>query len=128
MKSLLDRLRREHRRRFVHDQQTRVLQQAAHDLHALALAHRQTVHVALRIDIEPVIRRYLADALAERLQVEFIVEGERDVFADRQRIEQRKMLEHHADAELSRRRRTADLDRLAVPTESRPRRDAPRRR
>ena len=38
---LIGLLRSEHRGRFVHDEQARLLQQAAHDLDALALAHRE---------------------------------------------------------------------------------------
>ncbi len=33
------------------------------------------------------------------------------------RLEQREVLEHHADAELARRRRAADLDGLALPAD-----------
>src|SRR5258705_8182163 len=55
-------LRCEHRSGLVHDQKTRTLQQAAHDFDALPFAHRQAVNMTLRIDVESVIGRYLADA------------------------------------------------------------------
>ena len=38
-----------------------------------------------------------------------------DVFRNRQCLEQREMLEHHADAELARSARAGDRDRLALP-------------
>ena len=50
LEELAHRLRRQHRRRLVHDQELRVLQQAADDLDALALADRQRVHEPARID------------------------------------------------------------------------------
>ena len=43
-------LRRQHRGRLVHDQQLRILQQAADDLDALALADRKIVHAAVGIE------------------------------------------------------------------------------
>jgi hypothetical protein len=110
-------LRREHRSRFVHDQKTRVLQQTPHDFDALPLTHRQAVHMALRVDIESVIRRHFADAPRQRLQVERFVERKRDVLAHRQRLEQREMLEHHADTELARGRGTRDLHGLPLPAD-----------
>ncbi len=44
---------RQHRGGLVHDEQPRRLQQAAHDLDALALAHRHAVHQSLRIEWQP---------------------------------------------------------------------------
>ena len=50
----LDLLRRQHRGRLVHDQQLRVLQQAADDLDPLPLADRERVHVARRVERQAV--------------------------------------------------------------------------
>ena len=44
-----------------------------------------------------------------------LVEREHDVLGSGQRIEQREMLEHHADAELPRHAGTGDPDGLALP-------------
>ena len=55
-------------------------------------------------------------------------ERQRDVLGDRQRLEQREMLEHHADAELARRGRAGDRDRLRPSSGFRPRSAAASRR
>ena len=55
-------LRRQNRRRFVHDQQGRVLQQAPHYLNPLALANRQRVHVAVGIERQPILGRNFPDS------------------------------------------------------------------
>ena len=62
-------LRRQHRRRLVHDQELRVLQQAADDLDALALADRQRVHEPARIDRQPVALRHFDDPPRQRVEV-----------------------------------------------------------
>ena len=58
LEQLAHRLRRQHRRRLVHDQQPRVLQQAAHDLDALALADR---HACARAAADRPAGRSVAD-------------------------------------------------------------------
>ena len=58
----LDLLRRQHRGRLVHDQQLRLLQQAAHDLDALPLADRQVVHRLVGIEMQAVGLGDLRDA------------------------------------------------------------------
>ena len=111
----LDRLRRQHRRRLVHDEEVRVLQQAADDLDALALADRHRVHVPAGIERQPVPGRHVADARRQVGPGARGVEREGDVLGDRQRLEQREVLEHHADAELARLRRVGHRHRPAVP-------------
>jgi hypothetical protein len=108
------RLRGEHRRRLVHDEQPRLLQQAAHDLDALPLPDRHRVHVPPRIERQAVALRDIADARGQRPRVG-VVDREPDVLADGQRVEQREMLEHHADAELARLRRAGEHDLLSHP-------------
>ena len=108
-------LRRQHGGRLVHDQKPRVDEQAANDLDALPLADRQRMHAAAWIDRQPVALGYFADALRERHERRVTRQRERDVLDDRQRLEQREMLEHHADAELARVRGACDDDRLAFP-------------
>ena len=111
------RLRRQHGRRLVHDQQCRRLQQRADDLDALSLGHRQRVHRAFRVERKSVSLRYLAHARRQVRDGPRGVLRERDVFGDGQRLEQREMLEHHRDAEASRPRRIRDDDGLAVPAD-----------
>ena len=108
-------LGRQHGGRFVHDQQTRLLQQAAHDLDALALADGKIVHRAVRIEGEPVGGRDFDDAPAQAPALSRVVDGESDVLRHGQRLEQGKMLEHHADAQTPGGVRARDPDRLALP-------------
>ena len=116
-KKLLDLLRREHGGRLVHDEQLRIEQQAAHDLDTLPLAHRQVGHVPVGVERQSVSLADLADAPREEPGLLRPVEPERHVLADRQRLEQRKMLEHHADAQRPRRMRVGDDGRGAVPAD-----------
>ena len=112
-------LRRQDRRRLVHDQKPRVLQQAAHDLDALSLADRHRMHVPLGLERKAIAARDVDDPLAQpggpaRRRMR------RDVLGDGQRLEQREMLEHHADAKSARMRRDcrsspARLPRAIVP-------------
>ncbi len=91
-------LRRQHRGRLVENQQLRILHQRAHDLDALALADRQPPDLALRIERQAVVARDLREPRRHVGKAFFAVEAERDVLGDRQIVEQREMLEHHADA------------------------------
>ena len=61
----LDLLRGEHRGRLVHDDQARVLQQAADDLDALALADRELADQARRVELQSVIVGDLDDPAAQ---------------------------------------------------------------
>ena len=104
LEQLLDLLRRQHRGRLVHDQQLRVLQQAAHDLDALALADRQRVHARARDRAAGRRRRHdLAMRLASAVHVGDARRAPSAMFSEHgQRLEQREVLEHHADAERAR--------------------------
>ena len=110
-------LRGEHRGRLVHDEQARLLEQAAHDLDALALAYRQVRDQRGGRERQPVLHRHPRDALAERHEIEPPGQGERDVLGDGKRLEQREVLEDHADPEPPGRGRARDGDRLAAPPE-----------
>ena len=94
----------------------RIEQQRAHDLDALALAHAQRRDDAARIELQPVSVEHFADLGLELALRNFGVEAERDVLEHRQRLEQREVLEHHADAEPARRARVVDADRLRRPS------------
>ena len=106
-------LRRQHRGRLVHDQELRVLQQRPDDLDALALADRQAVHRRTRLERQPEALPGLAHAPRELL--ERARHRERDVLDDGERLEQREVLEHHADAELARPRRARHAHRRPAP-------------
>ena len=110
----LDGLRREHRSRLVEDQQLRAGQQRAHDLDPLALADRQRVHRALRVDVQTIGAGHLDDAPRDLGQRARTVESEPDVLGHGQRVEQAEVLVDHADAELARLRRAGHLHRRAV--------------
>ena len=69
-------LRRQHRGRLVHDQQPRLLQQAAHDLDALPFTDRQVGHQRGGLQRQAVFARHAGDALAEGAGIECTAHGE----------------------------------------------------
>ena len=114
LEKLLDFLRRQHRGRLVHDQEPGFEQKRAHDLDALALADTQRRDDPARIELEPIGLEDPIELGQEFAWREARVEAERDVLQDRHRLEQREVLEHHADAEAARGARIGDADRRAV--------------
>ena len=112
-----DRLRREYRGWLIHDKQLWILQQAAHDFDALALAHRQIMHQSLWGDRQAVVFGHLFDALGQRAHTNFFVHCQRDIFDHSQGFKQGKMLEHHTDTERACLRRGFDLDFLPIPND-----------
>ncbi|OIQ81149.1 hypothetical protein GALL_370780 [mine drainage metagenome] len=98
-----DRLRRQHRSWFVEDQQPRLGQQRTDDLDALALADRQRVQRPPRIDVEAVVGGDALDARGDLRQWRAARLAEPDVLGNADALEQREMLKHHRDAELTRR-------------------------
>ena len=113
---LLHRLRRQHRGRLVEDQQLRVGEQRADDLHPLHLAHRQRVHRPRGSMSQAVLGGLGRDAARHLGQRQARVQAEPDVLGHRQRVEQAEVLEHHADAQRARLLRVAHVHRLAVPS------------
>jgi len=111
-------LRGKHRGRFVEDQQADVLHQAADDLHPLALADGQAVHQPLRLQRHAVALRDLTDL---RLQLLWRTgpgaQRQGDVLRDRERLEQREVLEHHADAAFAGLGRVAHGHPFALPVD-----------
>src|SRR3546814_4978225 len=69
------------------------------DLDALALADGEGVDVALGIERQAVGLADLAHPRGQRAAVLGLVQPERHVLQNRHRLEEREMLEHHADAE-----------------------------
>ncbi len=95
---LIHLLRREHRGRFVHDEELGVLQQAAHDLDALADAHGQVADHPVRVERQAVFGADGPDPLGQFAPRWRRLHAERDVLGDTHRLEEREMLEHHRDA------------------------------
>ena len=114
LEELGDLLRRQHRGRLVHDQELRVQQQRTDDLDPLPLADRERRDRAVGIERQPVLRQHRADALLELGVGEFRVEAERDVLEHGQRLEQREVLEDHADPDGARGLGARDVDGEAV--------------
>ena len=108
-------LRRQHRGRLVENDQLRILQQCADDLDTLAFADGQVGHMRMRIERQAIGMRQIGRLLGDPCQRDARIHRQGDVFGDGQRLEQRKMLEHHADAELARRTRAGDAHRLSLP-------------
>ena len=97
--------------------QARLLEETAYDLDALAFADREVRDEGGRLERQAVLRRHACDPLAERREVEPAGRRKRDVLRYRQRLEQREVLEHHADPEAPGGRGVGDGDRLATPAE-----------
>ena len=109
------RLWRQHRCRLVHDQQLRLLQKTAHDFYALPLAHRHAVDEALGIDGQTVAIRDFDDVGREFIPRDAMIECQRDVLRNGQRLEQQEVLEHHADAHAPRGRGIRDRPDPTLP-------------
>ncbi len=114
LEQLLDFLRRQHRGRLVHDQEARVEQERAHDFDALAFADAQGRDDAARIELELVSFEHPVELGQKFARGKARVEAKRDILQDRHRFEQREMLEHHADAEPTRRAGIGDANGRAV--------------
>ena len=107
-------LRRQHGGGLVHDEKARALHEAARDLDPLSLAHGEIVHRPLRLQGEAVVPCGATNALGEPPRLGSL-EAEGDVLGHGQRLEEREMLEHHADAEAPGHGGARDLDGLALP-------------
>ncbi len=112
-------LRCEHGRRFVQDEKFGVLHQRPNDFDALAFAHRELPDLTFGVQRQPVIAGDLLEPRGDLLELLPAVEPERDVFRDREIVEQREVLEHHADAERARLGRPGEDDLLVLASASR---------
>ena len=113
-KQLLYRLRGEHRGGLVEDEQLRIGQQGANDLHPLHLAHTQGVHGAAGVGVQPVFGGLGGDALGDFRQRQRFVQAQPHVLGHGERVKQTEVLKHHADAQRPRLLRVANMHRLAV--------------
>ena len=113
-KEFFHRLGREHRGRFVQDEQLRVGEQRADDFHPLHLAHAQGVDRALGVDVQAILRGFLANAAGHLIQAQALVQTEPDVLGHRDGVKQIEMLEHHADAQSARLFGVAHMGHLAI--------------
>ena len=98
-------LRGQDRGRLVHDEQARILQQAADDLDPLPLARRQAGDAAGGVQRQAIGLADLGDAAGQVGARRRVLHPQRHVLGHGQRVEQRKMLEHHGDAGSPRRAR-----------------------
>ena len=94
-----DSLGREHGGGLVQDQQLGVGHQGAHDFNALALTDAEVVHRAGGVDLQAVFAGHLADAGGDLGQAHGLVQAQPDVLGHAEGVEQREVLEHHADAQ-----------------------------
>ena len=109
------RLGGQHRGRLVEDEESRALEEAAHDLDPLAFADGQVVEQPAGVERHPVPLGELAHARRDRGKVEGLVHRDGDVLGDGHRLEQREVLVDHADAEMAGGGRARNADRLPVP-------------
>ncbi len=107
-------LRGQHAGRLVHDQELRLQQQRTYDLDALALADRERGYDAVRVELQPVLVHDPRDLVGQLPAAMRPVHAERDVLEHRQRLEQREVLEHHANAHRARAPGAGDRDGCAV--------------
>ncbi len=91
------------------------MHQRPHDFDALALTDRQLPHLASGIERKPVDIGHVLKPRRHVLEFFLAVEAERHVFGDGQIVEQRKMLEHHADAARAGFRGAGENHPLALP-------------
>ena len=97
-KQLVGLLRGQHRGRLVQDQEFGILHQRPDDFDALALADRQLPDLAFGIERKAVDIGHLLQTRGHVLERFLAVEPQRHVFGDGEIVEQREVLEHHADA------------------------------
>ena len=110
-------LRGQHRCRLVEDDEVRVLQQGADDLDALPLADRQIGDMGARIERQAVVPGQGRGFVGDPVDGDPAIQRQGDVLGDGERLEQRKVLEDHADAGLSRLARAADRHRRSAPVD-----------
>ena len=101
--------------RLVHDQELGVLKQAADDFDALTLADGQGVDFAPGVERQAVGFGYFDDAAVELPHVGLAFKAQGYVLQHGHAVEQREMLEHHADAETAGGVGIGEGDGLAVP-------------
>ena len=109
-------LRGQYRGWLIEDQEFRILHQRPDDFDALALTDRQLPNLPLRIERQAVHPGHLLQAGGHVLERFLAVEAERHVLGDGEIVEQREMLEHHADAARAGLRRSGKNHFLAAPT------------
>ena len=115
---IVDLLRREHRGRFVEDEQRRVPVERLDDLDPLSLADRELPDHGVGVDDEPVALGQLADPRGDGAEVgerpARRPEPERDVLGDRERVHEHEVLVDHPDPVRDRICGRGDADRQPV--------------
>ena len=92
-------LRGQHRGGLVENDKLRVLQECADDLDTLALSYGQVGNMGVRVERKTVSDGQFGRLLCQLRDRDLLIERQRDVFSNRQRLEQGEMLKDHADAE-----------------------------
>mmetsp|Transcript_6590 Transcript_6590/g.27250 ORF Transcript_6590/g.27250 Transcript_6590/m.27250 type:complete len:361 (-) Transcript_6590:4200-5282(-) len=114
-------LRRQHRGRFVEDQDPGAAVQGLQDLQPLQLAHRQVGHDGVKGHLQPGLGHQRLELGAHPglggRQEETAFGAEHDVFQAAQRVDQHEVLVHHANAQGDGLLGVGDLDRLTVDLE-----------
>jgi hypothetical protein len=110
----LDRGRRQHRSRFVEDEELRLLEKAAHDLDPLALADRKVVDMSEGVDRHPISHAEGLHLVGAAAKVEGTVRGGGDVLHHRRRLEEGEVLVDHLDPERARQAWIVAPDALAL--------------
>jgi hypothetical protein len=108
-------LRREHGGGLVQNQKLRVLQQAAHDFDTLPLAGRERPHRPVGLERETVGAAHIRELRTHFGDAPIARERDRNVLRHRQLVEQREVLEHHAEPERARLHGRRDGDGPALP-------------
>ena len=118
LEELLRLLRREDRGRLVEDEDLRAPEERLQDLRTLLLADRDLLDPGARVDGQPESLRQLADLPLGLADVEHRAAArlvrEHDVLRDRHHRDEHEVLVHHADPEVDRVARRADLDLVAA--------------
>ena len=113
-KQLVHCLGREHRGRFIQNQNRRIGQKGADDFHTLHFAHAERVHRALGVHVQPVVSGFGNNQGAGFVQRRAGLQTQPDVLGHRGRIKEIEVLKHHGHAQGAGLARIGDVHPLAV--------------
>src|SRR5205814_5949717 len=117
-KEFLDLLRRQHGRRLVENEQICVTIKSLEQLDTLLLSDREILDERARVDLEFQFVRKRLDTAIGLFEIDVQrrtgLGTENDILSNRHRVDQHKMLMHHANAERDRIRRTVDINFLVI--------------
>jgi hypothetical protein len=102
---------------FIEDEQARILEQTSNDLDALPLADRKGMNKPIRFEGKTVRGGDLRETAPQGGPTFPAIERKGHVLDDSEAVEEREVLENHSDPEPTRRSRSVDHDRLAMPAD-----------